>query len=1455
MGNGRKPSGRTSCIGLAATLLLSLLLASTAHATIFSVTTNADSGAGTLRQAIIDANTTTGSDVIDFNLLAATTITPSSPLPTITDPVTIDGTTASGYFGNPVIDLTGGGAGAGADGLTLGAGSGGSDVRAIAVSGFDGAGIRIASTGNTIENDFIGVDSSFNPAGNNGDGIAIVSGADNTTIGGVAGEMLIENNGGAGISIAASGTNVDGTNSTTIDGNTGAGIAITGNGTTVANHNIIGDFGLANGGGGVTISGSNNTIGGDAGTGNLITNNTGAGVRVTAGTDNRITSDTIASNSALGIDLGPAGVTANDPAPDSDTGANDLQNFPVLDTYSPGASSTTVGGTLDSAASTQFRIDVYGVSECDPSGNGQGDDPVDSFNVTTNGSGHVAFSQSLPEAITERFITVTATDPNGNTSEFSACKAGPPTGAVVTNGTVMLGVNRTGDLNYSCVQGEQNCPGDSAAGTGPVGLRINSLNLDSTAPGCPCEGWGIADAGTSFSGYADESTGTANVTVNSFTITSTSAVSDVTISDPAKPNEEMHVVQDYHPSAASPNLYEDTVTVTNSGTTAFTDLRYRRAMDWDIEPTAFSEWTTIHGTSPQLLFDSDDGFATADPLAGPSYIDSPSVCGAGYTGPCQFTDLGTGGEFGGTATGPDDHGALFDFGFGALASGASKTFKVYYGAALNETAAINALNTGGAQVYSLGESNCPDGPAIAGCDGLTAGAGPQLGEPATFMFGFVTTTGDLSITKTDSPDPVRVGEHLTYTLTVANNGPEAAAGVQVSDPLPANTTFVSATPSQGTCSGTSTVSCNLGAIANSGTATVTIVVTPTQTGTLTNTATVSSASADANPANNSSTATTTVDPDVPSASVDDVSHSEGTGGSTTTYTFHVTLDKTSASTVTIDYATADGASTDHANHTLGDPDYQSASNTLTFNPGETSKTVDVLVNQDAVYEHDETFVLNLSNPTNAIIGDSQGVGTIVNDDAAPVVAITDATKNPEGNSGTSNLGFTVTLTGATEVPATVHYATSDGTATAPADYTAGSGTLTFNPGETSKTINVPIVGDTLDENDETFTVTLSSPVDATLDPSHTAATGTIVDDDSPPAVSIANGSVTEGNSGTTNLPLTVTLSAPSGKTVTVSYATADGTATAPADYTATSGTLTFNPGETSKTIDVPVVGDTLVEGDETFSVTLSSPANASIATGTGTATIVDDDAPVVTNPANLSVGDASVKEGDTGTTPAPFTVTLSAASLSPVTVHYATADGTAHAPADYTATSGTLTFNPGETSKTIDVPVAGDTLVEGDETFTLNLSSPSNAGISDGSGTGTILDDDAALPPLSGPGSGHFGDLFCGVQHRGKCTGIPFKESYPGPGDAAWVFGAYNPAPGKPHAAAAPRRFFRFGVVHVHVKKAGAIVTRLRVVGSHALRFYHFMKKHHLTTVSVTVTFTGTDGKHATQTKNVRLKR
>jgi len=347
-----------------------------------------------------------------------------------------------------------------------------------------------------------------------------------------------------------------------------------------------------------------------------------------------------------------------------------------------------------------------------------------------------------------------------------------------------------------------------------------------------------------------------------------------------------------------------------------------------------------------------------------------------------------------------------------------------------------------------------------------------------------------------------------------------------------------------------------------------------------------------------------------------------------------------------------------------------------------------------------------------------------------------------GTSGPSSATFTVTLSQASTQTVTVQYATSNGTATAGSDFTAATGTLTFAPGETSKTITVNITGDTTSEPDETFSILLSNPTNATI--ADATGAGTILNDDGStppppppvPTLSIVDSTVNEGNSGSSTVQLRVTLSAASSTAVTVSYATANGTATAGSDYTAASGTLTFAAGETEKLITLTILGDTTVESDETLLVNLSAASGATLADGSGQVLIRNDDsAPPPPPLPTLSIADGSANEGNSGSATIQVRVTLSAASSTAVTVSYATANGTATSGSDYTAASGTLTFAPGETEKLITLTILGDTTAESDETFQINLSAASGATLADGTSQITIRNDDTAPPP---PPTGDF---------------------------------------------------------------------------------------------------------------------
>ncbi|HUD40841.1 MAG TPA: IPTL-CTERM sorting domain-containing protein [Dokdonella sp.] len=398
-------------------------------------------------------------------------------------------------------------------------------------------------------------------------------------------------------------------------------------------------------------------------------------------------------------------------------------------------------------------------------------------------------------------------------------------------------------------------------------------------------------------------------------------------------------------------------------------------------------------------------------------------------------------------------------------------------------------------------------------------------------------------------------------------------------------------------------------------------------------------------------------------------------------------------------------------------DYTGATAVATIPAGQTTTTISIVPVADTTVEADETVVLSVAAGAGySVGGPASATGTIANDDRPTATIAVAPSSLPEDGGGA--FVYTVTLDQAAPSAVSVSY-TLGGTATAGTDFTSPASPLVIPANTTSATITVTPTADAAIEPDETVIVTLTASAAYTVG-SPGAATATIVNDDSP-SLSINDVSQAEGNAGTTSFTFTVSLSQPAGPGgVTFDVATADGTATAGSDYVARSLTAqTIPAGSSTYSFTVQVNGDTLNEADETFFVNVTNISGAVAGDTQGQGTIVNDD-PLPT----LGIGNVNVSEGDSGTTPALFTVSLSAVSGQTVTVSYATANGTAAAPADYQPASGTLTFPPGVTTQAVTVQVVGDIVPEADETFSVALSAPTNATLGSATGTGTILDDD-----------------------------------------------------------------------------------------------------------------------------------
>ncbi|RYE69742.1 MAG: tandem-95 repeat protein, partial [Rhizobiaceae bacterium] len=453
-------------------------------------------------------------------------------------------------------------------------------------------------------------------------------------------------------------------------------------------------------------------------------------------------------------------------------------------------------------------------------------------------------------------------------------------------------------------------------------------------------------------------------------------------------------------------------------------------------------------------------------------------------------------------------------------------------------------------------------------------------------------------------------------------------------------------------------------------------------------------------------------------------------------TFTVTLSNPSSTDTEITYTTG-GSATEGA-------DYSLIAKTIIIPAGQTTGTIIIPVITDAIVEGTEAVVIALVSSKNAAITTNSTPASIniLDNNSATVSISTTPTINE--NAGTAT--FTVTLNTAVQNSFSVNYATVDITATAGLDYGATTGTLTFTDNSAAGatlTFTVPINNDNIVEAAETFSATLSNVIGGAITIANATATVTITDNDIATA-SIAAG--TNGNeSGPANGTFIVTLSNPSSTPTAITY-TLGGTATEGSDYTAiTTKTITIPAGQTTATITIPVIVDAVAESIETVVATLGTSNNPAISVNTASAGINILDA----NTANVSIAinAASVTEA-VGTV--TLSVTLNIAVQNSFTVDYTTANGTALAGLDYTATSGTLTFpanSPAGTVLTVAIPVIDDNLIENAETFTVGLSNVVGADVAIGvsPATVTIADNDVAIATITPGTNGSETGLVSGV--------------------------------------------------------------------------------------------------------------
>jgi hypothetical protein len=1193
------------------------------------------------------------------------------------------------------------------------------NFRAITIDG--------VGTGTIVQGNYIGTDITGTSAlANSWDGIVI--GAANNTIGGtVAGARNL-------ISGNANGIRINGSVATgnLVQGNY---IGTKANGTDFLPNVLIG----------IQINTAfDNTIGGTTpGAGNIVAGNSYAGVVIDAGTGNAILGNSIFGNARLGIELSgqdAIGLNENDPG-DTDSGANWKQNYPLLTSVIASGGNTTIQGKLNSNPDKQFRIEFFANTSCDGSGFGEGQTFIGSTSVTTDGSGDAIINASLPLMPTGQFITATATSATNDTSEFSPC--------------ALVG------------------------GANPGALQFESTFF-----------------------LAEEFLGTATITV-----TRTSGMTGAVSVNYATSNGSAISPDDYTPTSGTLNFADGEVVKTFTIPIVYDSLvnEGQEGVNLTLSNPTGGATLGSPGSSSLLINNSDPAYP------GSTFSDVNIVEGDNGTTDAVFTitlsphkDVVTVGyaTVDGLATAPADYQAtsgqlIFNPGEN------SKTVSVpVVGDTVKEGNEMFFLNLG---LQSAGYTL------------KSQGEGMIIDDDGDSSFQF-------------SQPSYSVNENGgAATVTVNRTG-------QTIKPVTVDYATVDDTATAPSDYGLTSGTLNFASGETSKTFTVNINDDTQSEGDEKVTLKLSNATAGAALASPSTAALTIVDNDappalVPALSITDVSLAEGING-VTQFTFTVSLSAASGQPVSVDYTTAD-------NTAFAGSDYQGASGQLTFVPNEVSKSLSVMVNGDTQLEPAETFFVNLSNPANATISKGQGVGTIENDDAGPQgsLSFSAATYNVNENGG--QVTITVKRLSGTNGAISVQYATvAGGSAAAGSDYIATAGTLSWADGDSKdKSFTVSIADDSTDETNETVNVALTNPTGGTALGSPASATLTIADDDPAPKVSIADVGLAEGNSSKTALTFTISLDAGSGQSISVNYATADNTALEATDYQAANGVVTFAPGETSRQVTVLVNGDTQVEPNETFFVNLSNPANATISRPQGVGTIENDDAGAqgslafsaatfsagendgqatitvkrvggsngaisvqygtvaggsaaagsdytaaagtfswsdgetkdktftvsiaddstdetnetvnlaLTNPTGgatlgspanatltiadddpapkVSIDDVSLAEGNSGTTSFAFTISLDAASGQTTSVNYITADNTALEASDYQAANGVVTFAPGETSKQVTVLINGDTQVEPNETFAVNLYNLSNASAGKVTGAGTIVNDDS----------------------------------------------------------------------------------------------------------------------------------
>lgn len=1412
------------------------------------------------------------------------------PLPEVIEPVAIDAATQSGYQDRPVVTLSGDEAGFSTHGITLLGGN--SLIRGLAIGGFRGSPIRLLNRGgNRVEACFVGLNAAGDTAHANSSGILIENSAQNT-IGGTeagagnlisgndstaveirmetstenrilgnviglnaAGDAAIGNT--AGVSIFGAPRNVIGgdapgarnvisgnrsngvlvngqvaaenlvegnyigvdVSGTVAIGNNLSGVAVNGNapGTrilgnlisgnqrsaieiaadqTVVRGNVLGadvsrERGLPNMSGGVSIgSGSDNAIGGVApGDGNLIAFNVSDGVRIsgTQSVGNRVLGNDIHSNQGLGINLGFDLVTMNDTG-DGDSGSNGLQNFPVITDATAHPDSTRIQGELDSTPDTEFRIEFFANLTCDPAGFGEGQKFLGGASVTTDGGGNAVFDATVMESVNGvgGWITSTATDPAGNTSEFSACFRAdstipPETFTVTTSADAGLGSLRQAILDSNRhVAGGRNpivfdIPADPPMST--VVIRPES-HLPPVFQAAAIDG--TTQPGASANGLATGSDAVLRIVLEGG---SESGPVGLHLDGSGSLVRGLNVRNwtDALVLAGRNHVVEGNFLGTDDG-----GLMPAPNFNSAIRIDEGASDNLIGGTTPAarnlisgnqrygVLFEGGDDNHVAGNLIG---TDRRGTAGLpnGSDG-IRFIRESVGNRIGGTDPGAANRIA-FNRGPGVLVSSG--------GSIGNTISANHIFENQGVGIDLLGRGNVN---ANDRGDGDTGGnqiqnfpviTGAVVTAEAVQVAGNFDSTADSDFT-------------LEFFANANCDASGHGEGMQ----------YLGATTVRTDSTGLTTFDVTLPAVATGD------ILTATATDPDGNTSEFSECfTAEIRAASLAIGNVNVLEGNPPPLGIQ-LRQGEPVG---TVAAFEARLDQPAETDVTFEFQTRPGSAT-------GGDDFLESSGTGTIPAGSLATVVAVSIVRDTDPEPDETFFVDLSNVTGARLIDGSGTGTIEDDDgpdrARPLLA-EESFDYPVGPLGGRNggRGFSGPWSGDSFSGSVAEPGFDFGAESGRLDAVGNRASATrfqigrrlINPlGDPGSTVYISFLGridgfqssslslldgdefqlqigqqfqnsnwslrftgtsfqtveSSVPANELAFivvclefgpeqvgarlfvnpplagppdqpdavtnaarfpfdTVRLSGSSQMDIDEIRIGQTWSAVTPRFLPRLTISDVTRNEGDEGITDFVFAVNLSAPSEETVTVDFGTDDRDAAAAEDYTGSTGTLIFAPGETEQTVIVPVAGDTEEESNEFFIVKLSNPARAKLSDEVGLGLILDDDRP----PRFLPIG-VSVLEGDEGTVDAVFTVGLSAPWSEEVSVQYTTEDDGATAPVDYEPASGRLVFPPGTTEQTVTVTVHGDTRPEPFERFRLRLSDPAGALLGPPSVVCEIINDD-----------------------------------------------------------------------------------------------------------------------------------